>query len=441
MLIVGTYFLLREFLEKRDVYRSQIVVNISAILLPWISNGIVIAGLLPIRIDITSVTFSISILILGWGFLRYRLLDIAPVAHRAVFESISDAVIVLDSELRIVELNPSALDLFKLRPDLVIGSSFRQIFHPWIIIHEKDLKTQGYYKEIVLQNDGEPLRWLHLFVSALRGSNGNNEGWIVTLRDVTSIKENESALAIARDEAQRANSFKSQLLANVSHELRTPLGIILGYTDLIARKSYGDLTEKQVNILGRIRDSTQYLDGLVSELLDQAQLDTGKLKLSIASFEPREVLGSTCNQLSVLAEAKNLEFNAVISDDMPLSIIGDAQRLKQILVNLISNAVKFTESGGITVRIYPSSQTEWTMRIEDTGPGIPPDALTTIFEPFKQLPDAHKALRKGYGLGLSISRQLINLMGGSIVVESEIGKGTKFVVTLPLISEAEFIHE
>jgi len=441
ILIFGTYFLLREYWDKRDVYRSQIIINITAVLLPWISNGIVLSGLLPVRIDITSVMFSISILIFGWGFLRYRLLDILPVAHRAVFESISDAVIVLDSDLRIVELNPAAHDLFKLRPNSVIGNSFHAVFKPWFQLSDKALQTHGYHREVVLEHDGESMRWLHLFVSTLRNESNQGGGHIVTLRDVTSIKENESALAIARDEAMQANSFKSQLLANVSHELRTPLGIILGYTDLIVRKSYGDLTDKQVNILGRIKDSTQYLDGLVSELLDQAQLDSGKLKLSQRAFEPREVLGSICNQLSILAEAKNLHFSFSIDDNLPVSIVGDSQRLKQILVNLISNAIKFTETGSITVEISAISNNEWIMQVTDTGPGIQPEALNTIFEPFKQLADAHKALRKGYGLGLSITRQLIKLMGGNITLESTLGKGTIFTATIPLIIEEETTHE
>jgi PAS domain S-box-containing protein len=442
ILVLGTFFLMREYWEKRGVYRSQIAVNVTAILLPWISNGIVLAGLLPIRVDITPVMFSISILILGWGFFRYRLLDLLPVAHRAVFESISDAVIVLDANLRIVEHNPAAQELFNLRSNSVIGNSFHDVFNPWFQLNDKALQTHGYNREVVIEKRGEPLRWLQLFVSTLRGKAGQNDGHIVTLRDVSSIKENESALAIARDEAMQANSFKSQLLANVSHELRTPLGIILGYTDLIARKSYGDLTDKQVNILGRIKDSTQYLDGLVSELLDQAQLDSGKLKLSERPFEPREVLGSICNQLSVLAEAKNIQFNHSISDDLPVSIIGDSQRLKQILVNLISNAIKFTETGGITIQISRVSQTEWGMQVTDTGPGIPPESIVTVFEPFKQLADAHKALRKGYGLGLSITKQLVTLMGGKISLESAVGKGTTFTVTLPLTTEAaEVSHE
>ncbi|NWF62688.1 MAG: PAS domain S-box protein [Chloroflexi bacterium] len=441
ILVIGTYFLLREYLERRDIYRSQIVVNIAAILLPWISNGIVLAGLLPTRIDITSVMFCISILILGWGFFRYHLLDIVPVAHRAVFESISDAVIVLDQNLRIVELNPAAQKLFSLKPNKEIGRSFQEVFSPWFYINESALQTHGFHREVILEEDGLPLRWLHLFVSALRSASSQHDGYIVTLRDVTSLKENEAALAVARDEAMQANSFKSQLLANVSHELRTPLGIILGYTDLIARKSYGDLTEKQINILGRIRDSTQYLDGLVSELLDQAQLDSGKLNLSERPFEPREALGATCNQLSVLAEAKNLTFNTVIADSMPVSIVGDSQRLKQILVNLISNAIKFTETGGIMVEIAAPSKTEWIMKVADTGPGISPESLNIVFEPFKQLADAHKTIRKGYGLGLSISKQLVRLMNGSITVESTVGKGTTFTVILPLKTTTEKAHD
>lgn len=441
ILVFGTYFLIREYLEKRDVYRSQMLVSILAILLPWISNAIVIAKVMPIRIDITSVMFSISILILGWGFLRYRLLDIVPVAHRAVFDSISDAVIVLDPHLRVVDINPAALDLFNLKEADVIGKPFQATFRPYIQLEESSLKKHGYHRELVIENYKGPIFWLDLFISSLKDSAGHGGGHIVTLRDVTELKENESALAVARDQAMQAGNFKTQLLANVSHELRTPLGVILGYTDLMARKSYGDLNEKQLTVLGRIRDSTQYLDGLVSELLDQAQLDSGKLKLAETPFEPREVLIPTCNQLSVLAEAKKLSFNFEFSEEMPIAIIGDSQRLKQILVNLISNAVKFTEEGGITVQICRSAVAEWKMMVTDTGPGIPQESMKTVFEPFKQLPEAARVLRKGYGLGLSITKQIINLMGGEIKLESQVGVGTTFTVTLPLLIPTEPTHD
>jgi PAS domain S-box-containing protein len=420
------------------MYRSQVVVNIIAILLPWVSNGIVILRLVPI--DITSVIFSISILILGWGILRYRLLDIVPVAHRAVFESISDAVIVLDPSLRIVEVNPAALELFNLQRNSIIGKSFQETFHAWAQLDDQALRTHGLHRMIVLENDGHPARWLDLFVSDLRHSPRQIGGQIVTLRDVTSLKENESALAIARDEAARTNSFKSQLLANVSHELRTPLGIIMGYTDLIIGKAYGELTEKQVGVLGHISESAKYLEALVSGLLDQAQLDSGRLKLIEKPFEIRELLGKTYNQLSILAENKKIKFSATISDDMPISIVGDAQRIKQILVNLISNAIKFTETGGVSVKVYKSHPNKWEMRVSDTGPGIPANAVHAIFEPFKQLPETNKKAHKGYGLGLSITKQLINLMEGDIIMESQVGIGSTITATLPLITEVEIVE-
>lgn len=433
ILVLGTYFLIREYWNQRDVYRSQVVVNVIAILLPWIANGIVIARLVPI--DITSVIFSLSILILGWGFLRYGMLNIVPVAHRVVFESISDAVVVLDPSMRIVELNPAATEIFELEANAVIGKLFHDIFHKWVYLDDQSLKKHGLHREIVFESEGKPTRWLDLFVSALRDSPQQSSGWIVTFRDITSLKDNEAALAIARDESARANSFKTQLLANVSHELRTPLGIIMGYTDLLVRKSYGDLDDKQISVLGKIRESTEYLEALVSGLLDQAQLDSGRLKLAAVPFEVRVVLGKTCGQLSILAESKKLEFNSLISDDMPVSIVGDSQRLKQILVNLISNAIKFTETGRVTVKIEKVDSNWWQMEVADTGPGIPENSLQTIFEPFRQLPEANKIMRKGYGLGLSITKQLVNLMGGDILVTSQVAKGTAFTITLPLVTE------
>ncbi|HRQ32274.1 MAG TPA: histidine kinase N-terminal 7TM domain-containing protein [Anaerolineales bacterium] len=438
-LLFGTYLLLHEYWSKKDIYRSQIFANVLAIFFPWISNGIILLGIFPLPFDITAIAFSISISILGWNFLRYGFLDLVPVAHRAIVESIADAVIVLDSDLRIVDLNPSALELFHLKDSSAIGQSFESVLQPTIRLDQQALRQHGYHKQIALETAGQPVKWLDLHISSLHDSAAQG-GQIITLRDVTSLKENEAALAIARDEAIEANRSKTQLLANVSHELRTPLGVIMGYTDLIARKSYGEINEKQAAILSRIRESTEYLDGLVSELLDQAQLDSGKLKLAETPFAPREVFGKTSNQLSILAEAKSLDYQFSISDDLPISIVGDSQRLKQILVNLISNAIKFTEKGSVRAKIFKASAAKWKIEVADTGSGIPEEALRTIFEPFKQLPEASKVSRKGYGLGLSITRQLIHLMGGEINVESRLNVGTTFIVTLPLITEIEKLH-
>jgi PAS domain S-box-containing protein len=408
-----------------------------AILAPWIANALVVFSLIKTQVDITSLTFSFSILVLGWGYFRYGFLDLVPVAQRAVFDSIPDAVIVLDPNLRVAELNPASLRTFGLGTAPVVGQHFKLIFGKWLAIDEADLQKNGFHKEVVIALNGPPAKWYDLSVNTLYDNPNHIAGSLITLRDVTSFKEYEDELAIALNDAIRADGFKTQLLANVSHELRTPLGVILGYTDLLTRGSYGSVTEKQISILGRVKESSQYLDSLVAELIDQAQLDSGKLQLAITSFEPREVFGQVFNQLSVLAEAKELEFTRKIADDIPQSIIGDSQRLKQILVNLLANAVKFTESGSVNTQIYRVSETEWCMKVSDSGPGIPLEAMNVIFEPFRQLDHAARHIRKGYGLGLSISKQIVELMDGEIKVDSVLGSGTTFTVTLPLKTEME----
>ncbi len=432
LILFGSYFLVKKFWGQRNLYRTQMLIVLIAIVAPWVANAVVIFRLLPAPIDITSVVFSISTILLGWAFFRYRFLDIIPVAYREVFHSISDAVIIMDRSLRVVEANPATLTAFNLKENEVLGKPFRDGFGEWIRLDETTLTSNGFHQELLV-NGSAPSKWFDMNINTLWDAPNHVGGHIITLRDVTSLKEKESALEVSRDDAVRANAFKDQLLANVSHELRAPIGIIMGYADLLMRGSYGEINEDQLGSLSRIRESTQYLDGLVSELLDQAQLDSGKLQLVKVSFEPRVVFGQVCNQFKVLAEGKDLKFTCEISEDMPQAIMGDSQRLKQILVNLISNAIKFTETGGIDVRVFRASETFWKMQVTDTGNGIPPEAANIIFEPFRQLNPVAKTLRKGYGLGLSIAKQLIELMGGDIELQSEVGKGTTFTVTVPLI--------
>jgi PAS domain S-box-containing protein len=436
ILLFGTFFLVRQYWEAQSIYRWQIFISLIAVLAPWIANAMVVFKLIKTLVDITSLTFSFSILIIGWGYFRYGFLDLIPVAQRAVFDSIPDAVIVLDPNLRVAEANPASLRTFGLAAAPVIGQPFDLVFRKWLPLDEMVLQIDGYRQELPVFLD-EHEKWFDLFINTLYDNSKHPAGYLITLRDITRFKANERELAVTRDDAVRADGFKTQLLANVSHELRTPLGAISGFTDLMTRGSYGEVTEKQKTILNRIKESSQYLDALVSELIDQAQLDSGKLQLAIASFEPREVFKQVFNQLSVLAEGKKLEFSGEIEDNFPQAIVGDSQRLKQILVNLLANAIKFTESGSVKARIHLASESEWHMEVSDSGPGIPADSKYIIFEPFRQLDQAAKQIRKGYGLGLSISKQIVELMGGKIEVNSVLGSGTTFTVTLPLKTEQE----
>jgi PAS domain S-box-containing protein len=250
--------------------------------------------------------------------------------------------------------------------------------------------------------------------------------------DITERKEAEAALALAHHQALEASRLKTQLLAKVSHELRTPLGVILGFAEILEGDIYGPPSEKKRQMMAKIINSTQYLTSLVNELLDQAQLEAGKLKLNIQPFTPADLVDDTLTKLSVLAQTKGLRLTSDITADVPTTLHGDVARLQQILVNLISNAIKFTETGAVRVWLYCPDPDHWALRVCDTGSGIPSEAQTYIFEPFRQVDGSETRAHKGTGLGLSIVKQLTTLMGGEVTLESELGQGSTFTVFLPL---------
>jgi signal transduction histidine kinase len=195
---------------------------------------------------------------------------------------------------------------------------------------------------------------------------------------------------------------------------------------------YGPISADQKETMSRIIDSTQYLARLVNELLDQARLEAGKLELQISTFTPQAIVQEICSRMEVLAQAKGLSLVSDIAPDVPTILFGDPMRLQQILANLISNAIKFTSAGSIHVRVYLHDPEHWAIQVIDTGPGILKEAQAYIFEPFRQVDGSMTRQHQGSGLGLSIVKQLANLMGGTVVLESEVGRGSTFTVWLPL---------
>ncbi len=250
--------------------------------------------------------------------------------------------------------------------------------------------------------------------------------------DIHERKQAEISLALARDQALEASRFKSELVAKVSHELRTPLGSILGFAEMIQDGFYGPPSDDQSQVMEEIIDSAQYLTNRVNELLDQARLETGKLKLNISSFAPADLINDTLSKMQVLAKNKGLTLTANIAVDMPDTISNDLDRLKQIVINLLGNAIKFTQQGKIEVNLRRSGPTHWALQVTDTGPGIPVKAQSVIFESFKQVDGSMTREQIGTGLGLSIVKQLTTLMGGQINLQSELGQGSDFTILLPL---------
>ena len=251
-------------------------------------------------------------------------------------------------------------------------------------------------------------------------------------RDITQRKKAEEALIHAFNQAVEANQLKTQLLANISHDLRTPINAILGYTEMLAEGLYGPISPEQRGATQRIINNVSYLTHLVSQLLDQAQLEAGTLKLRVTSFAPAELIDRVESTMKLPAQAKTITLNYHIAPELPPILSGDPDRLYQILANLVENAIKFTEAGSVEIQLYCPDELHWAMRVADTGPGIPPEAHSYIFEAFQQVDGTATREHRGSGLGLSIVNQLTTLMQGEISLESQPGQGSIFTVSLPL---------
>lgn len=236
-------------------------------------------------------------------------------------------------------------------------------------------------------------------------------------------------LEVARQEAEAAARAKSSFLANISHELRTPLNGILGYAQLLMQDEELGKLEKAQSGVKIIHSSGHHLLNLINEFLDFSKIEAGKVEILSSPFDPNMVLTSTLNVIGVQAEQKGLKVNNDIAQDLPKCLIGDEKRLRQVLLNLLGNAVKFTDKGhiGLSVRCQPSSkpdQVTLKFEVKDTGTGISEENQTLIFRPFEQLP--YKRGRQGSGLGLAITRNIIELLGGELNVTSTLGEGSCF---------------
>ena len=362
---------------------------------------------------------------------------------RGTFENAAIGIVHIGTTGRFLRVNEKYCTIVGYPRDELIQKPVQDITHPddvaasnpllWAVLRGE---SPGYELEKrYLRKDGSVV-WVTAWVSLQRDAAGRPAYSISVVQDISERKRLETELRQAKDTAEVANQAKDEFLANVSHEIRTPMNAILGMTELALDTA---LTEDQRQYLKTIKSAADSLLGLLNDLLDFSKIEAGRLELDVGDFSLRAAVGDTMHTLAVRAHRKGLELIFHVQPDVPDALVGDAVRLRQVLLNLVGNAVKFTDEGEVVVRVEtqgdappPSQGTgEVGLRftVRDTGIGIPPDQQERIFRAFEQEDASTTRKYGGTGLGLTIASQLVALMGGTITVDSALGQGSTFAFT------------
>lgn len=345
---------------------------------------------------------------------------------RSLLEAQGDLIVRRDAEGRITYVNDAFRRLVGRTEGELIGTRFELA-----VIEQGDpvMLEDGtrVHDQKLMTHDGP--RWIAWREVVAQGSGPSADIQSVG-RDVTDRVQTEHALADARDQAEAANRAKSRFLAMVSHEIRTPLNGILGMSDLLLDTQ---LSPEQRTYARAVRSSSDALMSLIEEILDFSKIEAGKLDLDARPFALATLVEEVTELLALRAQAKGLELACYVDDRVPALVVGDATRLRQVLLNLAGNAVKFTERGGIAIVVEPADHSgDVTFIVRDTGIGIPPEARSRIFLEFEQAQGGPTRRFGGTGLGLAITRRIIERMGGEIGLDSRPGEGSTFHFTIAL---------
>ncbi len=434
---VATLLVVPALLRPARLRRRQHAALLLAALLPAGLNMLYLTGLgdRALPIDLTPAGFVLSAILIAWGLFRRGLLDLTPVARDIVVEEMSDSLILMDNGGRILDMNPAAQRLTGSSLAHALGATLEQVL-PEAASMVSRLIAEGTAErselEIELEREGRRF-WYELRASPIHWRGRRAVGLLLVIRDVTSRIVAVHEIAEARDEAMAADRAKSDFLATMSHEIRTPMNGIIGMTEILLDTPLG-VEEREY--AERVHANALGLLNILNDILDFSKVEAGHMELEPRAFDLREVVEDTLDLIAAKAQAKGLEVACLISKALPRTVVGDAGRIRQILLNLLANAVKFTASGEIVVRLLEREREGSAVvlrgEVSDTGIGIPAEFQNLLFRPFSQVDSSDACLYGGTGLGLAIVRRLVDLMGGEVGLRSVKGRGSLFWFTLRL---------
>ena len=400
--------------------------------------------------DIQLLTFVALMCFLGFYLYLGKMLkqldpsQAVPERVRSALDTMAEGLLVLDNKEQILLANRAFATLLHTTPEALLGQRVGEF--PWSDIQGHSLALGRHPWHVALQSGEAQLnervrltlpggaRFTFMInCSPILGSGTKYVGVLVSFDDITQLEEAEIELLKSKEAAEAANQAKSAFLANMSHEIRTPMNAILGFTELLKR-GFGRDSAETCKHLEIIHSSGKHLLELINDILDLSKVEAGRLEVERVRFNPYPVIQEAVRILSVRASEKGIRLDLQIPSDVPDTMLSDPGRLRQIVTNLVGNAVKFTERGGVTVTVYaeplPEDELQLHIDVADTGIGMSPEAASRIFEDFVQADVSVTRKFGGTGLGLSISRKFARVLGGDISVESEAGRGSIFRVTL-----------
>ncbi len=425
-LLTGVFALGRAVITMPEEFRGQAGLFVAVMFVVLVPNFLYVSGNNPYPpYDFTSLSFAVAGVLFLAAMIRFKFLNIVPVAHNLVLQSIPTGVIIFDAGQRVLEVNPAAVNILGSDQRSLLGRDLFEVIPKPAVLPDR-WEGQAVTAEVRI---GDEPRDYELHINSLQGFVGKSEGGILLLHDITQRKQSEEALRNAKEAAEVANQAKSSFVAMVSHEIRTPINGILGMTDLTLQT---ELSRNQRENLEAVQFSAQSLLSIVNDVLDFAKIEAGKLELSLVPMRLKALGTKLERMFDHQARRRGVDFRCEVSADLPNELVGPEDRFQQVMINLISNAIKFTNEGEVGVRMEQGDvspeQVEVCVSVSDTGVGIPGDKQPLIFEPFVQGDGAVNRQHTGTGLGLSITKRLVELMGGTIWFDSEVGRGTTFFV-------------
>jgi two-component system sensor histidine kinase/response regulator len=382
-------------------------------------------------------------LILGQTIMRFRLIDLTPsFAANQILDTMEGLVAVVNLSGRISFVNRSLCELLGYKEDelqeqpitllfeLNDKNFFPNINKSWIL-HDEEMEWRG--------RDGTKVE-LSVSASLIRDKKGDPAGIVYAATDITERKKHERELIEAKETAEQANRAKSEFLANMSHEIRTPLNAVIGFSDILTDTTMNNIQRDYVDT---IRESGKLLLALISDILDFSKIESGEIHLEEIDFNLKNLVEDVLRIARPKVINSKIELYYDYDEKVPTNFVGDPTRVRQIILNLLNNAIKFTEKGEIGVCVLPTSRLEpdkqsknenycVQISVQDTGIGIPLEKQKLIFETFTQADSSTTRRYGGTGLGLAITKALVEKMGGAIWVESEVGEGSEFTFTLNL---------